>query len=100
MMHALLKREAPTLDMTIRFLIIQMGGDTGGMTLGFLGPFLGFLVIAAIGFVLWNALNKASSPESQSEQSDDALETLRRRYARGDIDEDTFEKRERKLRER
>ncbi|WP_200899132.1 SHOCT domain-containing protein [Halanaeroarchaeum sulfurireducens] len=56
--------------------------------------------MAAIVFVLWRAISTERSGESHSEQSDDAVETLRKRYARGDIDEETYEKRARKLRER
>ena len=77
-----------------------MGGATGGWTLGFVGPFIGLLIMAAIVFAFWAAISGGRSGESHSEQSDDALETLRKRYARGDIDEETFEKRARKLRER
>lgn len=80
--------------------ILQMGGGMGGWTVGFLGPFLGLVVMGAIVFALWSVLTTDTSAGGDSNQADDALETLRRRYARGEIDEETFEARARTLRER
>ena len=77
-----------------------MGGSPGGWTFGFLGPIIGLLIMAAIVFALWSAISTGRSVESRTEQSDDALESLRKRYARGDIDEETYESRADKLRER
>lgn len=80
--------------------ILQMGGGMGGWTLGFLGPFLGLLVMVAIVFALWSVFTTSTSTGGDSNRADDGMETLRRRYARGEIDEETFEARARTLRER
>lgn len=81
-------------------LILQMGSATGGWTLGFLGPLVGLLIMSAIVMVLWSALSRGNSDAGHSQQPNDTLETLRKRYARGDIDEETFEERARTLRVR
>lgn len=80
--------------------ILQMGGGMGGWTVGFLGPFVGLLVMVAIVYALWHVLTSGTSVGGDSNGADDAMETLRRRYARGEIDEETFEARARTLRER
>lgn len=80
-------------------LILQMGSGMGWWSFGFLGPLFGFLIMAVIVFTLWSAFRTGWFTDSSPEQSDDAMETLRRRYARGDIDEETFESRAQTLRE-
>ena len=81
----------------IRSLILQMGGVTDAWTLGFPGPFIGLLIMAAIVFILWSFFDTGPSAEGHTPQTDDAVETLRKRDARGDIDEDTDGKRARTL---
>ncbi|MCU4719226.1 SHOCT domain-containing protein [Halapricum hydrolyticum] len=64
----------------------------------FLGPLVGLLIMGTVVYLLWSAI-AGSTPES-TEQTNDAIETLRKRYARGEIDEEEFEERARMLRER
>ena len=80
--------------------LLQMGGGMGGWTVGFLGPLVGLLAMAAIVVALWSVLSTGASGGGDSNRADDAMETLRRRYARGEIDDETFESRARTLRER
>ena len=80
--------------------ILQMGGGMGGWTIGFLGPLVGLLLMVAIVVAVWSVLTTGTSADGDSNRGDDAMETLRRRYARGEIDEETFESRARTLRER
>lgn len=80
-------------------LLLQMGGGASGWwPLAFLGPFVGLLIMGTVVYLLWSAIS-GSSPRP-TERADDAMETLRKRYARGEIDEETFEERARTLRER
>lgn len=65
------------------------------------GPFmfapflLFFLLVGTVGYIAFKATRGASdSPETKTDQ---ALETLRRRYANGDIDEEEFQTRKERL---
>lgn len=80
-------------------LLLQMGGTTGGWwPFAFLGPFIGLLIMGTAVYLLWGAIS-GSSPTPSTRQAD-AVETLRKRYARGEIDDEEFEERARTLRER
>ncbi|WP_416840222.1 SHOCT domain-containing protein [Haloferax sp. DFSO52] len=71
----------------------MMGGGFGMFGGGmFLWPLL-FLV--GVGVLVYYALTGGSEAKS----SDDALETLRQRYARGEITDDEFEERKQTLKE-
>ncbi|MEF8826431.1 MAG: SHOCT domain-containing protein [Halapricum sp.] len=79
--------------------LLQMGGGASGWwPLGFLGPFVGLLVMGTVVYLLWSVIS-GPSPKSTA-RTDDAMETLRKRYARGEIDDEEFEERARTLRER
>lgn len=71
-------------------------GGMGGGWFGFGMMFLWVLVLVAVvvAFVYW-AFGKGKSDESES----NAMEILRERYARGDIDEEEFRERRRSLTE-
>lgn len=85
------------IDMTWS-LLLQMGGGTGGWWLvSLLGPLVGLLIMGTVVYLLWNAI--AGSTPASTERTD-AREALRKRYARGEIDEEEFEERARMLRER
>lgn len=73
------------------------GGMMGGVGLGMLGGGMVLGPLLFIGFVvfLFYLVRNESEPASRNE----ALETLRERYVRGEIDEDEFENRRRKLEE-
>lgn len=87
--------------MMIWSLVLQMTGGMGGWwSYAFLGPVVGILVMGAIVYLVWSAFAGGHSRSDGSAPSDDAMETLRRQYARGEIDEDTFENRARTLGER
>lgn len=78
-----------------------MGGGMGGTwTYGFVGPFLGLLVMGVIVYVLWTAVNGGNDRMNHQRTTNDAMETLRARYARGEIDDDEFEERARRLRDK
>ena len=63
-----------------------------GWYLGWWGPVLSLLWFALLGlFVYW--LVRTLAPERR----DRALEALRERYARGEIDKETFERMKREL---
>lgn len=63
-----------------------------GWYMGWWGPLLSLLWFALLGlFVYW--LVRALAPERR----DRALEVLRERYARGEIDKETFERMKRDL---
>jgi uncharacterized membrane protein len=72
----------------------MMGGRSGGWFGGlpFVGGALG--VLGLVGALLYWATSRGHSPP----QSDDsAMETLQRRYARGEIDEAEFHRRRERL---
>ena len=82
--------------------ILQMGSGMGGgwWSGAFFGPLIALLLVGAILFVLWNAMSEQDTGQKRSTQPNDAMETLRERYARGEIDDETFEERARKLRDK
>ena len=59
----------------------------GGGIVAFL--FWGLAVIGGVALLAWGLSGRAAKP---AEMSDGALETLRRRFARGEIDQDEFER--------
>lgn len=67
-----------------------MGGGTGG---GF--GLLWLVVLVGLGVVAVGAFRSRSQP---SAQADTAMETLRRRYARGELSEEEFDRRRESLR--
>lgn len=77
--------------------VLQMGGGAGWPAFAFVGPLFGLLVMGAVIYLLGRVLTTSSA---SSAQQDDAMETLRQRYARGEIDEEEFEKQARTLRQR
>ncbi|NIB98921.1 plastocyanin/azurin family copper-binding protein [Halobacterium sp. R2-5] len=72
----------------------MMNGRNGGWFGGlpFVGGALGMLGLAG-GLLYW-ALGRGDTP---SRRDDSAMETLRRRYARGELDEEEFQKRRERL---
>ncbi|WP_340099512.1 SHOCT domain-containing protein [Salinibaculum salinum] len=80
-------------------LLLQMGGGAGGWgPFVFLGPLVGLLLVGTVVYLLLRAVGGTSS--TSTARTSDAMETLRKRYARGEIDDEEFEERARKLRER
>lgn len=81
-------------------LILQMGGEFGGMgSVAFIGPFFGILVMGGLLYVLWSAMTGETTGQTTGSPPKDAMETLRERYARGEISEEEFQERARRLRE-
>jgi len=73
-----------------------MGG--GGMGGGGMGGGFGFLwLVVLIGLVVV-AVGVFQSRSQPAERSEAALETLRRRYARGELSDEEFERRRQSLR--
>lgn len=54
-------------------------------------PLFGLLVVGLVGYGTFRAFRTPST--DSPEQTDQALETLRQRYARGEIDEEEFQSR-------
>ena len=78
-------------------LLLQMGSGMGGSWgFAFVGPVIGLLVMGAIVVGLWSVVSGSNHGSADS----DALETLKDRYARGEISDEEFEERARRLRER
>jgi len=81
----------------------MMGGGLGalGMGIGWLFSLLfwGLLFVAAVAVVrwLWAHGREQGRLPSSTDTGDSALEILRRRYARGEIDRDEFEAKKRDL---
>ncbi|MFC4246025.1 plastocyanin/azurin family copper-binding protein [Natribaculum luteum] len=75
----------------------MMNGRNGGWGSGlpFVGSALG--VLGVIGGVLYWARHRK---DTRSENTDSAMTTLRRQYARGEIDEDEFQRRRERLQDR
>jgi hypothetical protein len=70
-----------------------MGGSRGGWGgVPFVGGALGMLGL--VGGLLYWATGRGDTPP---ESDDSAMETLQRRYARGEIDEEEFQKRRERL---
>lgn len=82
----------------IQSIVLQMNGGAGMWgPFGFLMPLVGLLVVGALVYLLWRIFDQ--SPSEPKTQRNDAIETLRKRYAQGEITEDEFENRARTLRE-
>ena len=77
----------------------MMGWGLGGLGMGFgwlfMLVFWGLIVVAAVLGVRWFLAEGRSAPGTDSGGS--ALEILRRRYARGEIDREEFEAKMRDL---
>jgi putative membrane protein len=82
----------------------MMGGGTwgGGMwdggtapgwwlLVGLLGRVLTLLVVLGVGYLLYRALTESGG------ETDEAMETVRLAYARGDIDDEEYERRRKTL---
>lgn len=67
------------------------GFHGSGMWLGWI---IGLIVVIAIVWVIVKAVNQ---PADRSTSSKSALDILKERYARGEIDKDEFEKRKKDL---
>jgi len=74
-------------------------GFSGGMAFGGLGMLLfwGLIIVGAVLAVRWLAAGRLSTPESAA-HGERALEILRERYAKGEIDQNEFEQKKRDLR--
>lgn len=70
----------------------------GGWGIGMMLIALGFWAVAIVGIVL--GIRWLVSQGKESPRPDAALEVLRQRYARGEINREEFEARKRDLRER
>ncbi len=70
----------------------MMGWGDG---MGWFGPILmtvfWIAVIVAIGLLIRWLILSSRAPRGKTEQSDSALEVLKKRYARGEIDKEEFE---------
>lgn len=80
----------------------QGGGMGGGMSGGMGGvswwPLLWLLVIlAVVGLAVVAVLDRGDASGTERRDSDDALATLRTRYARGELSEEEFEERRARL---
>lgn len=85
----------------ISSLILQMGGGFGGMWgVALVGPLFGLLVAGGLLYVLWNAITGGHDSDGHPSTDDPAMETLRERYARGEISDEEYEERARRLRNR
>ena len=66
----------------------------GELLIGLLLLFLLLLAIAGVGFVIWFAVQRAggavAGQRPRRKPEEDALEILRRRYARGEITREEF----------
>ena len=56
-------------------------------------PTIGGLVPPSVGLAQWYGSSRATSGEGTADETEDALERLRERYARGDLTEAEFERR-------
>jgi len=56
-------------------------------------PMIGGLVPLSVGLARWYGSSRATSGEETADETEDALERLRERYARGDLTEAEFERR-------
>ncbi|MFQ5795433.1 MAG: SHOCT domain-containing protein [Candidatus Bipolaricaulia bacterium] len=72
--------------------------DGGSMWWMWLWPLLFIALIGGIVYaVVRGATQTQTRPPTQGETGDEAMEILRRQYARGEIDEEEFEQRRRVL---
>lgn len=68
---------------------MMTGGMTGGMWMGMLFSLVFFLLVV-VGIVLLTIWAVRRFGSSSTDRRDEALETLRARYARGEIDQEEF----------
>ncbi|WP_049913522.1 SHOCT domain-containing protein [Haloferax prahovense] len=75
--------------------LLTMGGGMMGGGFGMFGGgmFLWPLLLIGLGLLVYYAV----SDRNESASSDEALETLRKRYARGELSDEEFEERKRTL---
>jgi putative membrane protein len=74
----------------------MMGSGWWGMGWIFMAVFWALVIIALIFLIRWLAIQ--SRPRGQQDQGrDSALEILRQRYARGEIDKEEFDQKKRDL---
>jgi putative membrane protein len=76
-------------------------GMMGGWGMGWIGMFMGvafwaLIIVGGIFLIRW-LIRASSSQQASPGQGDNALEILRRRYARGEINKDQFEAMKRDL---
>lgn len=74
-----------------------MGGGMGGGMYGYGGPLLWTLVLLVVVGLAYVAIAQRSSASNENGESDPALATLREQYARGELSEEEFEKRRKRL---
>lgn len=86
----------------------QMGGGhsggTGGMGGGMAGfgwwPILWSLILLSVVLIVgYGVYTHGRTPDTEQSQTDTALSSLRSRYARGELSEEEFEERRRRLEE-
>ncbi|MGB9965740.1 SHOCT domain-containing protein [Halobacterium sp. CBA1126] len=82
----------------------QMGGGHGGMGGGMGGftlwPFVWSVVLlSVVAIVAYGVFVHGRASVEEQNQTDAALSTLRSRYARGELSEEEFEERRRRLKE-
>ncbi|MGM0397550.1 MAG: SHOCT domain-containing protein [Halobacteriota archaeon] len=79
----------------------MMGGGYGGGTVGMVPGFGGFLwpllLIGGVLALLYWAGDRGGADHHGGARADAAMETLRQRYARGELTEEEFEERRRRL---
>lgn len=74
-----------------------MGYHHGWGMMGWMGPVMLIVLLVLVGVVLWSVLNAGGGRDHRRRGGDSALDVLRERYARGEIDHDEFEERKRRL---
>ncbi|CQH64604.1 DUF2078 family protein (plasmid) [Halobacterium hubeiense] len=75
----------------------EMGGGMGGFGWG---PLLWSLLLLSVVFIVgYGVYTRGRAPAPEQSQTDTALSTLRSRYARGELSEEEFEERRRRLEE-
>ena len=72
-------------------------GMMGGYGTMFLMPFLWIVVIGLIVWVVVAAIRRPGESDSTTRSTDSALEILKRRYARGEINKEEYEEKKRDL---
>ena len=72
-------------------------GMMGGFGTMFFMPILGIVVLGLIIWAVVAAVRKPGESDGSTRQADSALEILKRRYARGEIDKEEYEAKKRDL---
>jgi len=72
-------------------------GMMGGFGTMFFMPILWIVVIGLIVWAVVAAVRRPGESDSSTRQADSALEVLKRRYARGEIDKEEYEEKKRDL---